>query len=194
MDYVREAQKYYLRMTELSPESVIPYAAYIRTASWLGELPSPAMREEFLDNIRQSIFIPGDTLELLSLINCFYSGTCANAGPLIPDIYQAIGDNAVLTPAQQQRLLDEIALSLLLRFERLADAIGVYYFAASLSSELSLVDIKIIMLELDRRQPEAARAHLEASRRKTSTDPDLTQALDELEADISRASAALLRQ
>lgn len=190
MDYVREAQKYALRMTELAPDSLIPFAAYVRVTSWLGEQPSPEIREQFLTNVRRSIFIPGDILELLTLINCFYSGTCANLGLLIPDIYRTIGDSTVLAPIQKQHVLDEIALSLLGRFERVADAVGVYYFAESLSSELSLVDIKLIMLELDRRQPDAARAHLDKSRRKTTSDPSLRLALDDLEDDLNSAAAS----
>lgn len=196
MTYVREAQKYYFRMTELIPDGVVPYAAYIRTASLLGEHPSAEIREKFLSNIRASRFAPGDTLELLSFIDCFYSDSCANLGPLIPDVYRAIGASVVMVPIQQQRVLDEIALSLLLRFQRVSDALGVYYFAESLSSELSLVDIKLIMLELDRRQPEAARAHLDKSRKKTTSDPSLAQALDDLEESIASfpANSAILPQ
>lgn len=86
-------------------------------------------------------------------------------------------------------------MSLLLRFQRVADAAGIYHFAESLSAELSLVDIKLIMLELDRRQPEAAQAHLEKSRQKTSVDSSLTQALDDLEDEIvSRGNSATLLQ
>ena len=107
--------------------------------------------------------------------------TCTHNPEVLPVAYQALAANETLAVERRQGLLNEMGSDTLNAYGRLEDALAIYRYAESLSRELTLIDIRIILLESARENYEAALEHIEKAKAKQAVGSALQQQVLELE-------------
>lgn len=185
-NYLRDAKRHFTRAIELDERNIAAHVGLITTNDMLDETTSNEIRTDFIR--RMETYSPGSSglIALINLQRCYFSKSCADLQTL--DIYaetlSAIARNSAMSALEKQLTLAELAGDLLITFERVNEALALYYMAADMSETLTIDDIRIIFLEMDLDDYEAAQAHLLKAQRKPGGGIGLRNTLRDVQSQI----------
>jgi hypothetical protein len=185
-DLLREAQRHFAHAIEVHEQNIAAHVGLIMADDLLGET-SKMVTDDFLQ--RTASYAPGGSgmLAFVNLQRCIFSESCDDAQTL--NVYlagvSALARNTAMSNAEKQAIVSELASDLLLTFGRVGDALALFYMAADMTTALTINDIRIIFLELDRDNYAAAQAQLLKAQRKQGGGQSLRSALIEVEPQIA---------
>ncbi|MDY6984680.1 MAG: hypothetical protein SV422_16465, partial [Pseudomonadota bacterium] len=156
-DYLREARAHFSRAVELDERNIAAPVGLIMVGDLLNEPAADDVKADFVRRIEQYAFGTSSVIALINLQRCYFSRSCDD--PQTLDVYAeglpAIARNPTMSVATKQAVLSELAGDLLLSHQRIGDALALYYMAADMSNLLTINDVRIIFLEMDRGNYEA---------------------------------------
>jgi len=183
--YYELAKQAFVDSLDLDHEQYHPLGNLILAYNYADEeVPADYIRE-FGRFIAESPVTNTAFFTLININRCYMSLTCTHNPEVLPTAYQALATNPTLTSQKRQGLLNEIASDTLNTYGRVDDALSIYRFAESLSNDLTLIDIRIILLESSRNNYTDALAQIEKARSKPGNGSALREQIDELEQQIA---------
>lgn len=179
--YYELAKEAFVSSFDLDQELYYPLGNLIITYNYADQDIPASYIEQFGRHIRESPITNTALLTLLNINRCYMSLTCTHNPEVLPVAYQALAANETLAVERRQGLLNEMGSDTLNAYGRVEDALAIYRYAESLSRELTLIDIRIILLESARENYEAALEHIEKAKAKQGLGSALQQQVLELE-------------
>ncbi len=183
---LNEARSAFIRSSEADDRLFGPLSGLLMVDGFMGEATPEVYRSEFLNRLRNNPISDTGFLELHNLALCHFSNLCKLDAVLLSDMINAVAGNTVTSAIGRQSILGQLGTELLVSFKRIDDALAIYYLAESLSENVTLLDVQIILLELEQARTDAAATALRNARQKQMTSPVFAASLDDLERQIQQ--------
>lgn len=185
--YMREATVHFTRAIELGERNIAAHVGLIMANDLLDETTPDAIRSDFIGRTATYSLGSSGVVALLNLQRCYFSNACNDQQTLgaYTQALSAVRRSPAMSIGMKQAVLGELASDLLQTFARVREALALYYMAADLSEALTLDDLRVVFLEMDLDNYEAAQAHLLRALGKPGGDRGLRDALRDAQVQIA---------
>jgi len=175
----RRARHYFLRSIALDPTSVRAYFGYLLAQTSLDEEPDPTVMVELGRRLEVNDLMRDGFTEISKFTNCWYNEQCKFDIAQLITLYNSIARNSVVDAIVIQGILDQIGTAMVTTFNQPDHGRALLYLARSKSKEVTLIDLKLIQLEIQRGDKSAAKSILEEAIAKQP--PNLIRQLHDIE-------------
>lgn len=158
---LRRARDHFLISIPLDPIAVRGHLGYVLTQSALGEELDPRIMQEMARRLETSQLMRDGFSEISRITHCWYSGQCRFPLDQLVQMYNAIGRNQSVDPIIVQGILDQVGSAMVANFNRPNDGRALLYLARSKREDVTLIDLKLIQLEVQLGNRAAAEKLLE---------------------------------
>jgi protein O-mannosyl-transferase len=171
--------EYFERASKLDPTAIRGHVGVIQAN---GQNARP-IDQDLLDDLYHRVTINPRLRDYIgdisNLTNCWYAGFCKFDGAILTNLYNAMAANTASSPVVVQGLLDQIGSAIAYAFNRKEDGKAILYLAQGVRADLTIIDLKLIQLEIESGNYAQARQLLEqAKERSTSNFADDLQRLE----------------
>lgn len=182
---LRRARHYFLEAMKLDQSTLRAHLGYIYAQSGLDEPIDEALIREMEERLQNNRLTRESFLEVSRLTECWYRDQCKFPQSLLLRMYNAIARNEVSSPILVQGILDQVGTAMITIMNRPSDGKALLYLARNARPDVTVIDLKLIQLELQDGNFEAAEALLDAAKAKDApsfAEPlqGLTERLQEL--------------
>jgi protein O-mannosyl-transferase len=184
-DYVAQAQQHFGNSATLDTAQFGGLIGLVLTHNVLNEAIPPEQLSELMRRVSVAPLNTGSIMDFINLTRCYVSRQCQQQPQLLVETYRAIGANTAMDTVTKQVILNEIASDVLLGLQLVDDALALFYYTESLSPELTLIDLRIIVTEMQKGDFAKARTHLAKAQQKAFVSTSMQQALSDLEKQLN---------
>jgi len=177
------ASDYFRRAAVLDPQATRAHAGYILAQTQLGKPVSSEVSEDLAYRWQHYALGRNSLTEISMLTECWYSGFCSFDKSMLIGFYNAIAANEASDPILAQGILDQIGTAIAEVFNNKEDGKALLYMAESKRDDLTIIDLKLIRLEMETGNRDKAREVLRAALAKPRND-NFTAQLQSLATDL----------
>jgi hypothetical protein len=171
------ASRYFQRAATLDARATRGHIGYLLANSQRGAPMDPALIDDLVHRLQDYPLEENGLTDISVLTECWYGGFCKFDKTTLTRLYNAIADNAVSDPLVLQAILDQVGTAIVDVFKNVEDGKAILYLAKSQREDMTIIELKLIQLEMSQGNYTAAREILRAALSK----PDNANFREELE-------------
>lgn len=162
------ASRYFLRASELDSRATRGHVGYILATSQLGKPIDAALMDDLAFRLQNYPLAENVLTEISMLSECWYGGFCKFEKESLIRLYNAIANNDASDAVVIQAILDQLGTAITNVFKSKDDGKALLYLAESIREELTVIDVKLVQIEMDQGNYLQARSVLQAALAKSA--------------------------
>lgn len=183
------ASHFYRLASMLDEKAVNAHVGVILADSQNGQPIDPVVVAELERRLRENPLASQAFVEASMLTECWYGGFCKFDKTTLIGLFNAIAHNAVTDATIKQGILDQFGTAIAYVYRNKEDGRALLYLAKQQRDDVTVVDLKLIQLELELQNVEQARRLLTEARQKPLSSA-FEKALEELDRQLDALPSA----
>jgi hypothetical protein len=143
------AAEYFGHAAKSDDKAIRGHVGIIQANSQNGKPIDPAIVDELMSRVQTTPKVENYLVEISTLTECWYAGFCKFDNAILARLYNSIASNGLSEPVAKQGILFQLATAALDVFNRREDGRAILYLARNVRFELTVIDLRLIELEIE---------------------------------------------
>jgi hypothetical protein len=183
------ASYFYRRAVLLDDNEIRGHTGLIMADSQNGMPVDETIVADLVHRLR-TLPLQDDTLSDISMLTeCWYGNFCSFDKSVLVRVFNAISDNEVSAPVTVQAILDQVGTGIIRAYRNQEDGKALLYLARQQRPDLTVIDVKLVLAEMEAGNHAQARLLLTEAQQKGGNEKLLAE-LAEISIELDRRESA----